>query len=104
MNRIIIIICGLLVSSIVMAAEILEPPKIASFNVLPIITPNMTQGDVEKQRVNLVNLDNGIPNSNLNTGSAITFGDGINANNNLDAYILSGAYVNTVGFVNYNPA
>ncbi|MFH1644116.1 MAG: hypothetical protein ABIA74_02980 [bacterium] len=65
----------------------------------------LTKGKlIMNNNVNLINLDGGIPNSNLNTGSAITFGDGINSQNNLDAYVLSGALVDTLGFVDYNPA
>lgn len=52
--------------------------------------------------VNLINLDGAIPNTD--SSKAITFGDGINAENNLDVYVLSGAFVNNEGYIDYNPA
>ena len=52
--------------------------------------------------VDLINLDGSTPNSDIS--KAITFGDGANALNNLNVYVLSGAFVNSEGYIDYNPA
>ncbi|MFH1644118.1 MAG: hypothetical protein ABIA74_02990 [bacterium] len=50
--------------------------------------------------VNLKNLNNGIPNTDIN--KAITLGDGA-AENSVDTKVLSGAMVNIAGYLDYNP-
>jgi len=55
-----------------------------------------------ENNVNLLNLNGVVPNADVS--KAISFGDGVNASNDFDVFVLAGAFVVSQGYVNYNPA